>query len=89
LSYIPSHGHDRIENERLLGISRPSLNKQVRDEIFKLTLSIIHEIKTNENSRKMQIRNHDDIMDILRSLDTDVDRIFEDHGSVESVINPN
>jgi hypothetical protein len=23
-------------------------------------------LKTNENSRKMQIRNHDDIMDILR-----------------------
>ena len=37
----------------------------------------------------MQIRNHDDIMDILRRLDTGVDRIFEDHGSVESVINPN
>jgi hypothetical protein len=46
-------------------------------------------LKTNENSRKMQIRNHDDIMDILRRSDTGVDRIFEDHGSVESVIDPN
>ena len=45
--------------------------------------------RRNSNSRKMQIRNHDDIMDILRRLDTGVDRIFEDHGSVESVINPN
>jgi hypothetical protein len=37
----------------------------------------------------MQIRNHDDIMDILRRLVTGADRIFEDHVSVESVINPN
>ena len=46
-------------------------------------------LKTNENSRKIQIRNHDDIMDILRRLDTGVDHIFEDNGTVESVINPN
>ena len=39
-------------------------------------------LKTNENSRKMQIRNHDDIMHILRRMDTGVDRIFEDHGLV-------
>jgi hypothetical protein len=30
----------------------------------------------------MQIRNHDDIMDILRKWDTGVDRILEDHGVI-------
>jgi hypothetical protein len=34
-------------------------------------------LKSNKNSRKIQIRNLDDIMDILRRSDTGVDRILE------------
>ena len=34
-------------------------------------------LKSNKNSRKIQIRNLDDIIDILRRSDTSVDRIFE------------